>query len=164
MLTLILFIFLYVLATSFILAKFFATKFTEPILKLVSFLERIDKTESLSKRVITHESNEFGKLYKEVNTMLQRIENSHYVLKVASAAFETQSGMIITDKNQKILQVNKSFTKITGYTLDEIKGKTPTILKSGLHDSEFYENMYNSLKDNNFWMGEINNRRKDGSV
>lgn len=160
----ILFIFLYVLATSFILAKFFATKFTEPILKLVSFLERIDKTESLSKRVITYESNEFGKLYKEVNTMLQRIENSHYVLKVASAAFETQSGMIITDKNQKILQVNKSFTKITGYTLDEVKGKTPTILKSGLHDSEFYENMYNSLKDNNFWMGEINNRRKDGSL
>ncbi len=119
-----------IFGVSFILAKTFATKFTEPVLKLVSFLERIDKTESLSKRVITSEKNEFGKLYKEVNTMLERIENSYYILKVASAAFETQSGMIITDANQKILQVNKSFSKITGYTLDEVIGKKPALFKS----------------------------------
>ena len=121
---------MYVLGISFILAKTFVTKFTEPVLKLVSFLERIDKTESLSKRVTTSEKNEFGKLYKEVNTMLERIENSYYILKVASAAFETQSGMIITDSNQKILQVNKSFSKITGYTLDEVIGKKPALFKS----------------------------------
>ncbi|QKF77241.1 sensor histidine kinase [Arcobacter defluvii] len=157
-------IFLYALGVSFLLANFFATKFTEPILKLVCFLERIDKTEALSKRVITNETNEFGKLYKEVNKMLERIENSYYVLKVASAAFETQSGMIITDAKQKIIQVNKSFTKITGYTLDEVIGKTPAILKSGLHDINFYKNMYDSLEKNNFWIGEINNLRKDGTI
>jgi two-component system, NtrC family, sensor histidine kinase AtoS len=160
----IIFIFLYALGISFLLANFFANKFTEPILKLVSFLERIDKTEALSKRVITNETNEFGKLYNEVNTMLERIENSYYILKVASAAFETQSGMIITDAKQKIVQVNKSFTRITGYTLDEVNGKTPAILKSGMHNKEFYENMYNSLNKNNFWMGEINNLRKDGKI
>jgi PAS domain S-box-containing protein len=160
----IIFIFLYALGISFLLAKFFATKFTDPILKLVSFLERIDKTEALSKRVRTSEENEFGKLYHEVNTMLERIEDSYYVLKIASAAFETQSGMIITDAKQNILQVNKSFTKITGYTLDEIKGKTPSILKSGMHNKEFYRNMYNSLIKNNFWMGEINNLKKDGKI
>lgn len=110
----ILLIFMYVLIISFILAKYFATKFIEPILKLVSFLEKIDKTESLNKRVVTNETNEFGKLYKEVNTMLQRLEDSYYVLKVASVAFETQRGMIIINKNREILQVNESFTKITG--------------------------------------------------
>ncbi|MBD3831620.1 MAG: PAS domain S-box protein, partial [Arcobacter sp.] len=157
-------IFMYVLGISFILAKTFATKFTEPVLKLVSFLERIDKTESLSKRVITSEKNEFGKLYKEVNTMLERIENSYYILKVASAAFETQSGMIITDSNQKILQVNKSFSKITGYTLDEVIGKKPALFKSGLHNKEFYDKMFDSLRKNNFWMGEITNIKKDGSL
>lgn len=157
-------IFMYVLGISFILAKTFATKFTEPVLKLVSFLERIDKTESLSKRVITSEKNEFGKLYKEVNTMLERIENSYYILKVASAAFETQSGMIITDSNQKILQVNKSFSKITGYTLDEVIGKKPALFKSGLHNKEFYDKMFDSLRKNNFWMGEIKNIKKDGSL
>lgn len=157
-------IFMYVLGISFILAKTFATKFTEPVLKLVSFLERIDKTESLSKRVTTSEKNEFGKLYKEVNTMLERIENSYYILKVASAAFETQSGMIITDANQKILQVNKSFSKITGYTLDEVIGKKPALFKSGLHNKEFYDKMFDSLRKNNFWMGEITNIKKDGSL
>lgn len=157
-------IFMYVLGISFILAKTFVTKFTEPVLKLVSFLERIDKTESLSKRVTTSEKNEFGKLYKEVNTMLERIENSYYILKVASAAFETQSGMIITDSNQKILQVNKSFSKITGYTLDEVIGKKPALFKSGLHNKEFYDKMFDSLRKNNFWMGEITNIKKDGSL
>jgi len=160
----ILLIFMYVFGISFLLAKFFAARFTEPILKLVTFLERIDKTESLKKRVITNENNEFGKLYNEVNTMLQRIENSYYAQKLASVAFETQSGMIITNKEQKILQVNSAFTKITGFTLEEVKGKTPSILKSGLQNKEFYENMYESLEKYNFWMGEITNLRKDGSI
>ena len=157
-------IFMYVLGISFILAKTFATKFTEPVLKLVSFLERIDKTESLSKRVITSEKNEFGKLYKEVNTMLERIENSYYILKVASAAFETQSGMIITDANQKILQVNKSFSKITGYRQNEVIGKKTSILNSGIHDKNFFENMWESLKNHSTWRGEIWNKRKTGEI
>ncbi|NCB10994.1 MAG: PAS domain S-box protein [Erysipelotrichia bacterium] len=163
-LLMILLIFMYVFGISFFLAKFFAARFTKPILKLVNFLERIDKTESLKKRVVTNEQNEFGKLYNEVNRMLQRIENSYYALKLASVAFETQSGMIITNKEKKILQVNSAFTKLTGFTLEDVKGKTPSILKSGLQNKEFYESMYDSLNKYNFWMGEITNLRKDGSI
>lgn len=163
-LLMILLIFMYVFGISFFLAKFFAARFTKPILKLVNFLERIDKTESLKKRVVTNEQNEFGKLYNEVNRMLQRIENSYYALKLASVAFETQSGMIITNKEKKILQVNSAFTKLTGFTLEDVKGKTPSILKSGLQNKEFYENMYDSLNKYNFWMGEITNLRKDGTI
>mgnify|MGYP005837123049 CR=1 FL=1 len=163
-LLMILLIFMYVFGISFFLAKFFAARFTKPILKLVNFLERIDKTESLKKRVVTNEQNEFGKLYNEVNRMLQRIENSYYALKLASVAFETQSGMIITNKEKKILQVNSAFTKLTGFTLEDVKGKTPSILKSGLQNKEFYESMYDSLNKYNFWMGEITNLRKDGTI
>ncbi|RXJ85400.1 sensor histidine kinase [Arcobacter cloacae] len=163
-LLMILLIFMYVFGISFFLAKFFAARFTKPILKLVNFLERIDKTESLKKRVVTNEQNEFGKLYNEVNRMLQRIENSYYALKLASVAFETQSGMIITNKEKKILQVNSAFTKLTGFTLEDVKGKTPSILKSGLQNKEFYENMYDSLNKYNFWIGEITNLRKDGTI
>lgn len=79
-------------------------------------------------------------------------------------AFETQSGMIITNKEKKILQVNSAFTKLTGFTLEDVKGKTPSILKSGLQNKEFYENMYDSLNKYNFWMGEITNLRKDGTI
>jgi PAS domain S-box-containing protein len=160
-----LFVILFIIVfSSYLLAIYFAKKFTNPILNLVSFLEKIYFTESLTNRIKIEENNEYGKLYDEVNTMLERIEKSHDELKIAAVAFETQSGMLITDKNQKILRVNKAFTKITGYSIDEVVGKTPSILKSGIHNDKFYQNMYSSLGKNLFWIGEINNRHKDGSI
>ena len=149
---------------SFLLAQFFAKKFTQPILKLVTFLERIEQMDSLKERISSHEDNEFGKLYEEINTMLERIDQSHQAKKIAAVAFETQSGMLITDAQQKILQVNKAFTKITGYTPEEVVGKTPAILKSGIQESIFYTEMYEFLKKNHYWNGEIYNRHKDGTV
>jgi len=149
---------------SYFLAHFSALKFTDPIRKLVEFLEKIELNFSLSSRVYTEDQSEFGKLYDEVNTMLERLEHSHESLKIAAVAFETQSGMTITDKNHKILKINKAFTKITGYSKEEAIGQTPVILKSGLHDKAFYDNMFNSLRKNNIWMGEISNKRKDGKV
>ena len=149
---------------SYILAIIFAKKFTNPILKLVTFLENIDFSHSLNKEIHTDENNEFGKLYNEVNIMLDKLEKAKLELQIAAAAFDTQSGMVITDKYQKILKVNKAFTHITGFTADEAEGKTPSILKSGFHDQEFYQKMYKSLQLNHFWMGEINNKHKDGTV
>ncbi|RXJ68458.1 hypothetical protein CRV08_06400 [Halarcobacter ebronensis] len=160
-LTIILF---FMLIISYILATFFARRFTNPILKLVEFLENIQFSDSLNKRVTTSESNEFGRLYNEVNTMLKRLEKSKHELQIAAASFDTQSGMIITDKTLRILRVNKAFTNITGYSAKEAIGNTPSILKSGIHNKDFYDNMYNSLRANHYWMGEINNKHKDGRI
>ena len=76
----------------------------------------------------------------------------------------SNEGIVITDSNSKIISVNKSFCRITGYRKDEIIGKTPAILNSGIHDRQFYENMWESLKNNNSWQGEIWNKRKNGEV
>lgn len=154
----------FILLLSYLLAIYYAKRFTKPILNLVSFLEKIEHSESLDKRVTTNEQNEFGKLYDEANTMLERISTSHQALKLAAVAFETQSGMIITDKNKKILQVNKAFTDITGYKPEEVISKVPEVLKSGLHKKEFYDEMFDSLKKQKFWVGEINNLHKNGSL
>ncbi len=159
-----LFILFFICTFSYFLAIYFAKRFTEPILKLVTFLEKVDAVESLDKKIKTDEQNEYGKLYDEVNTMLERINNAHQALKIAAVAFETQSGMTITDKHQNILKINKAFTDITGYTKEDTLNQTPKILKSGLHDKAFYDEMYNSLRENHFWMGEINNLHKDGSI
>jgi len=149
---------------SYLLAHFWAIRFTDPIRRLVKFLEKIELGYSLTSRIHTDDQSEFGKLYEEVNIMLERLESSHESQKIAAVAFETQSGMTITDKDQKILKVNKAFTKITGYTKDEVIGQTPSILKSGLHDRSFYDNMYRSLQEDRIWIGEINNKRKDGQI
>lgn len=161
MLLLILFIMFII---SYILATYFARRFTSPILDLVTFLDKIDLAESLKSRIQTEENNEYGKLYEGVNTMLERLESSHKILKLAAVTFDTQNGITITDKDQKILHVNKAFTTITGYTAQEAIGQTPRILQSGVHTKEFYDDMRRYLKEHHFWMGEINNKHKDGSI
>lgn len=152
------------LIISYILTTYFAKRFTKPITNLVSFLEKIELSNSSNKKIVTNELNEYGKLYEEVNLMLQRINISHKAIELAAAAFETQNGIIITDKNQNILLVNKAFSEITGYKEDEVIGKTPKILQSGLHDKEFYDNIRSGLEKNKFWSGMIINKHKSGKI
>ena len=73
-------------------------------------------------------------------------------------------GVIITDSNSRILAVNKAFTQVTGYDLEELKGLTPRILQSGRHDAQFYAEMWESLKQSGQWIGEIWNKRKNGEI
>ena len=82
-----------------------------------------------------------------------------------NAVFDNASeGMVITDINGLIIDVNQSFTKITGYTPDEVKGRTPHVLNSGKHDKSFFQALWASLAETGRWQGEIWNRRKSGDV
>ena len=60
--------------------------------------------------------------------------------------------------------MNDAFTRITGYTREEVLGRNPRILKSGLQSREFYENMWRSLIETGHWSGEIWNRAKSGNI
>ncbi|MCF8198493.1 MAG: EAL domain-containing protein [Sulfuritalea sp.] len=85
-------------------------------------------------------------------------------LRIAAAAFESHEAMIITDANSVILRVNKAFTDSTGYTAEDIVGHTPSLLKSGRHEAEFYRAMWESLSRTGNWKGEIWDKRKNGEV
>ena len=85
-------------------------------------------------------------------------------LRIAATAFEAQEGMMITDADKTILRVNRAFSEITGYSAAEIVGKRPDILKSGRHDANFYTQMWQRIRDQGVWQGEIWNRRKDGKA
>ena len=69
-----------------------------------------------------------------------------------------------TDAQNVILRVNKAFTEITGYTAEEVIGKTPSLLGSGRHDPAFYAAMWDSIKRTGGWQGEVWDRRKNGTV
>lgn len=71
---------------------------------------------------------------------------------------------MITDKEKKIISVNPAFEFVTGYSLEEVTGKDPSILQSGIHDLSFYLSMWKSIYDIGVWQGEIWNRRKTGDV
>ncbi len=86
-------------------------------------------------------------------------------LRLAASVFTHASeGIVLTDPNGTILDVNDAFTRITGYRRAEAIGQNPRLLKSGLQSREFYENMWGSLLRDGHWSGEIWNRTKDGVI
>lgn len=75
-----------------------------------------------------------------------------------------EEGIMITDAQRRIESVNRAFTELTGYAEQEVRGKTPKILRSGRHSEQFYTNIWDSIENSGFWQGEVWNRRKDGEI
>ncbi|MEW7992748.1 MAG: EAL domain-containing protein [Candidatus Thiodiazotropha sp.] len=99
---------------------------------------------------------------KEDVTTQKRAEDQ---LRMNATVFDTTSeGIMVTDADNIIKTVNPAFTRITGYSAEEVVGQSPSILSSGRHEEEFYEELWNSVLHKRYWSGEIWNRRKDGSV
>jgi two-component system CheB/CheR fusion protein len=86
-------------------------------------------------------------------------------LRLSASVFEHASeATLISDADNRILSVNPAFTRITGYTAEEIIGQTPKILNSGNHPKEFYKHLWDTLLNTGSWQGEIQNRRKNGDI
>jgi len=82
----------------------------------------------------------------------------------ASVFTHAREGILITDANARILEINEAFTAITGYQRSEVINQTPRLLRSGQHDPEFYRDMWASLLREGHWQGELWNRRADGEL
>ena len=82
----------------------------------------------------------------------------------ASVFTHAREGITITHADGSILDVNESFTRITGYERHEVLGKNPSILKSGRQNPDFYEGMWKDLIRQGYWAGEMWNRRKNGDI
>ena len=86
-------------------------------------------------------------------------------LQLTATIFETASeNIVVTDHNNCFITVNPAFTKTTGYTLEEVKGLTPQILRSGNQTPEFYAEMWKELNEKGQWDGELYNKRKNGEI
>jgi len=86
-------------------------------------------------------------------------------LRIAALAFDSLDAIAITDAAQVILKINPAFTRITGYTAEEACGKvTGQLLRSGVQDGAFYAAMWQALRRDRHWQGEIWNRRKNGQL
>jgi len=88
--------------------------------------------------------------------------------RLAATIFETANeGIVVTDAKANIISINPAFTEITGYSLEEVIGKNPRLLRSsrsGRHDAAFYQAMWESINITGHWQGEIWNRKKNGEV
>ncbi|MCK9608134.1 MAG: PAS domain S-box protein [Methylomonas sp.] len=89
-------------------------------------------------------------------------KRSETQLRIAATAFEAQEGMVITDADTVILNINRSFTELTGFKPEDVVGHGMNVLRSGIHDDAFYSEMWASIAKSGYWQGEIWNRRKNG--
>jgi diguanylate cyclase (GGDEF)-like protein/PAS domain S-box-containing protein len=86
-------------------------------------------------------------------------------IRLADEVFDSAAeAILVTDAEGRILSVNRAFTATTGYAPEDVVGKNPSLLASGQHDRDFYQNLWASLVDTGRWQGEVWNRRKTGEA
>jgi len=92
-------------------------------------------------------------------------KKSELNLQLAASVFShAREGIMITDANGTIIEVNETFTRLTGYSREEAIGQNPKILQSRKQSNEFYQAMWKSLLEKGHWYGEVWNRRKSGEL
>jgi len=103
------------------------------------------------------------KLDEEVKERTINLEKANEKLILAASVFaNAREGIFMTDAKGTIIEVNETFSDITGYSREEIIGQNPRFLQSGLQSPDFYNSMWQSLLDKKHWDGEIWNRHKSG--
>ena len=146
--------------------------FTWPVRRLQKVMTAMQADGDLSRRIDFDGEDEIGRMASAFNTLadsLQKsaaeVKESQEQLKLSAQVFvSSMEAIVITDIDNNIIQVNKAFTEITGYSSDDAVGKNPRILKSGQHDQEFYRAMWETLLKTGSWQGEMMDRRKNGEV
>ncbi|HIJ61532.1 MAG TPA: EAL domain-containing protein [Rhodospirillaceae bacterium] len=139
-----------------------------PILGITSAMERLaggDRTVDVPSLGMNGEIGQMAeavKVFKENAIRIDRMTETE--LRLAAAALEAHEGLVITDAEGVILRVNHAFCESSGYSAEEIVGKTPRILKSGRQDTAFYAELWGTLLRTGSWQGEIWNRRKNGEI
>ncbi|WP_342616170.1 EAL domain-containing protein [Rhodoferax sp. GW822-FHT02A01] len=93
-----------------------------------------------------------------------RKQSEEKLLLAASVFSHAREGIMITAADGTIMDVNDTFSRITGYDRSETLGRRPNMLKSGLHEQSFYAALWKDLNDKGHWYGELWNRRKNGEV
>jgi len=153
---------------------FFATyslirRFMRPIVKLQSAMEAMQRNGSMEQFIPVElkkgGQDEIGKLTAAFNRMSEALSDSEKSMKLAASIYQSNAdAIVVTDENNLIVDVNPAFTRITGYTPDEVIGKNPRLMQSGQHDVRFYQQMWRAILEDGHWQGEIWDKRRDGGL
>jgi diguanylate cyclase (GGDEF)-like protein/PAS domain S-box-containing protein len=103
-------------------------------------------------------------LVSQLRNRRERKRANQRLRQAASVFQHATEGICITNPEGSIVDVNDAFTRITGYSREELIGQNPRLLSSGRQEPEFYVSMWHALKSSGQWSGEIWNRRKNGEA
>lgn len=154
-----------IVSTFIVLGKSITEHIVGSIRKIADDMYKMANDPNLEIEVEVKGRDEIATMASALNQMLLERRKVKRELSQASAVFEYSSeGIIVTDAKNHIELVNPAFTKITGYTLEDVKGKDPSILSSNHQPEHFYREVWATLKEEGHWGGEIWNKRKDGHI
>lgn len=128
-------------------------------------LRRPDGTELVCEARGDDISDEGRKLVRVSYLDITERKRAEERLQLAASVFShAREGIMITDAQGIIIDVNHTFTQISGYSREESLGRKPSMLQSGRHGPEFYARLWDALLGDGHWSGEIWDRRKSGEV
>jgi PAS domain S-box-containing protein len=117
---------------------------------------------NLSAWAVYNERGEFEYLEGFIEDITERKRVEAWLRQLSYAVEQSPASIVITDIAGDIEYINPKFTEITGYTLAEVRGKNPRILKSGKTPPELYEQLWRTISSGKQWRGEFMNRKKNG--
>ncbi|MCW8848645.1 MAG: PAS domain S-box protein [Melioribacteraceae bacterium] len=149
----------YIISTSFLLAANFVGM-------IISYtLEYYARKDFYQNQLLKKSLEANQNLHLKLDEGDQAMEEVQKKLILQSKALECAANSIIMfDRNGDIIWCNNAFTKLSGYSSEELIGKNPRILKSGKHDKLFYSNLWKTILGGRVWSGEIINKKKNGDL
>ena len=131
-----------------------------------NFKHKLANGEIKDVEVYSGKVNVSGKefLYSIVYDVTERRVAEDKVLRLSTLIEQSPISIIITDLKGVIEYVNPYYAELTGYSINEILGKNPKIIKSGIHNKEFYKELWNTILAGNKWIGEMCNKKKNGEL
>ncbi len=114
--------------------------------------------------LLNHDSEQSGGMICYVRDITERKKSEEKIRLSGKFLEETGEAVLITDADANIIEVNKAFERVTGYSREEAVGQNPRILQSGHYDTAFYREMWDSLLNTGHWEGEIWSRRKNSEL
>jgi diguanylate cyclase (GGDEF)-like protein/PAS domain S-box-containing protein len=155
-----LFTFLFALLSAAIIARL-----SRPVHELGRTAEAIIRGTQRPHFPVRAGTDETALIARALDKLMNDLKHQRGELELAARVFEESAeGIMITDKNQRIIRVNQAFQEITGYSRQEALGNHPGLLRSGRHDLDFYRNLWMAIEKTGYWQGEIWNRRKNGEI
>ncbi len=141
----------------------------EELLKHKNNLEELieKRTEKLKNQAGLLEDSQTAltSLLEDVNDSRLELERSNKeIVKLSLALEQSPIIVMITDINGKIEYVNQHFSKITGYSKNEVLSETPKILNSGTHPKEYFQDLWQTIGSGKIWHGEFCNKKKNGDL
>ena len=105
-----------------------------------------------------------GKMLVSIVDITERKKNELKQRLASSVFVNSQEAIMVSDANNRIIDINPAFTRLTGYTIEDVLGEDPKLLSSGEHDEQFFSEMWDTIKNEGKWRGEIWNKRKSGEL